>query len=562
MLHRTDSHERHAAVTLSVLGLFACIRAASATSGVVHQERIYGTHRNDNGNASALASWYGAKYAQRMERHGHSHNPVEGMRVARALASNKTINETIEHVTRDEAKNIGIAVYACAGIAITVYIALLCRSFWLLRSNVHRDDKDSNHYRWAVACHMMVFCFVNHIILFLPIAVQVPLEDKLRMSVLEYNILMGMRWGMGLLAAMVAPWLRRRIGWSRFMIYAYGSVTVAGLLIIWAVKSESYSATLACGCLLGFVTCCSNIIVEVVRTNLFSGSEQSTAAGLINTGMPLGVIFIMFMAPVLRHGASLELTFALGVAMGLIGLVSAFICGWIAAVLPADSANSVEHEITSTAVVLGKVWLPLAILTFGYMNIFALRENIAGMLMRSDGLDLLEANSVSVVPVVTLALTSAPVGYVMDQVGQRPFLLIVSSLGLGVSSHFQLGVAAEVRFVAMILYGLMWAMFQNAIWTTVSLAVRDNEADLAFSVVEGCQTSAVAVFSLAVGAALQCCGEYAGCFWLQVVCYAATFAAAVLCVWDHYANSSILAGTTKQGEMKDSSPIASATDLE
>lgn len=301
---------------------------------------------------------------------------------------------------------------------------------------------------------------------------------------------------------------------------------------------------------------------------LFPGSEQSTSDGLIQTGTPLGILLAMFLVPSVLHHTALQITMGLNIVMTALGMLSTIMFSRLVEVFPADVAAAVHGlegeqpavekldqkpkdalDHNSSLSILGRMAMPLTILLLGYGNILLLRENVGGMLMTTHGLTLAEADSLVAVPVVVLFVMSAPLGWVVDQVGNRPILCAISSLGMGIATRFQLSASMFVRFAAMTVYGAMWGIFQACVWTLFPLLVSDADVDFAFSIAEAGQTLFTALFSFVVGGVLYNSGQYQGALVLEVVCYACTIVGVLTWEWDRRYNNSVLSGVNKVDEL-------------
>ena len=115
------------------------------------------------------------------------------------------------------------------------------------------------------------------------------------------------------------------------------------------------------------------------------------------------------------------------------------------------------------------------------------------------GQSLSQANALMSIPFIISAVSSPFLGGLVDRVGQRATLLLVSCFLLG-GAHALLGWTLVHPTLALVMIGVGYSLYAAAIWPSVNYVVEKNKLGTAYGIITALQNIGLAVFPLIVGA--------------------------------------------------------------
>ena len=297
-----------------------------------------------------------------------------------------------------------------------------------------------------------------------------------------------------------------------------GLLTVGQALFAIGLSSSSYPLMVTGRVVFGLGGESLSVTQSAIIAMWFQDKELALALGISLSVSRLGSVFNDNMSPFLYNHGGLAAAgwFGFFICLASMGAVIVLIIieRATSAQLEANQAASTEPLPVDPPVDFNDIfklsrmyWLITASCLFVYTAILPFNVIAGKELQVRFGLELSVADALLGVPFIISAVASPFLGFAVDKLGKRAWLLLVSSAVL-VFAHCMLGLTMTYPAVGLVFIGIAYSLYAAAIWPSIPYVVEKQLVGTAYGLTTAVQNCGLAFGPLIAAAIYTSTHDY------------------------------------------------------
>jgi len=370
--------------------------------------------------------------------------------------------------------------------------------------------KNRSPFRWLVlflSCWAMLgsyYCYDN------PTALNTQIQDEYGLTSIQYNLLYSVYSIPNTILPLFGGALVDKIGADYSLVLFLSLCTIGQAIFAFGASIKSFIVMLIGRTVFGFGGESLTVAESAYLALYFTGKEVAFAMGLNLSLARSGSSLNDFVTLAVYNGTG-SIPFALWVGVFLLCLCLCFtilmivLDTWMSKkkenegyfVPKAESGEVVKiSDITDFGLIY---WLLCISCVVVYGCVLPWNNIGASEMQYTFGLSDSKGNSYLAIPYLTSAILTPPCGLMVDKIGHRCQLLLVSAIAL-CTSHYLFAFQTQITpLLGLILIGIGYSLYAAAIWPSIALVVKESKLGTAYGLITAIQNIGLATLPLIVG---------------------------------------------------------------
>ena len=360
--------------------------------------------------------------------------------------------------------------------------------------------------RWIVLIFASFLVFGNDYCYDIPQALENPLKEQLGIDEVKYNLLYSLYSLPNILLPFIGGYILDYFG-IKFGVLLYNFLIITGqALFTFGSYTHNYPLLIAGRVLFGTGAESLNVAQSTIVTMWFKGRELTTALGISLCICRLGSSLNSYLSPMLfSHFGNLGHVSFVGLGFTVMSLICGFVLiGMDQKYLKGEKYESSEKiEMSDIKSLNPSFWLMYFNAILCFMSFFPFLNVSNTYLQHRFGLTPTTAGTLLVIPYSVAGMLTPILGILVDRVGKKASLLVVTCLILSLN-HFYLvflpdSNGSDQAILPLVIFGVFFAMYTSLLIPCVSVIAEEKVLGSAMGIVYSGQNTGLTIGPLIVG---------------------------------------------------------------
>lgn len=369
---------------------------------------------------------------------------------------------------------------------------------------IEGQDKTTSWVRWLILLLSCITMFGSYYCYDNPSALQSQLQERMKLSDSDFNLFYSVYSYPNIILPLFGGILLNYLGPNIVMLVCILCVLTGQGIFSVAVSTNSYVLALIGRTVFGFGGETLSVASSTLLASWFRGKEVAFAMGINLTISRLGSVVNDNLSPALEKSSSLPAALWFGFFVVVVStfctLLVIFMDIWSTKKYGKSALDLEENSFSwkSMKNFSTSYWLITLSCLIVYSAILPFNNNASKFLQKEYGYTKKEAGAVMGIPFIISAVGSPFLGGLVDFVGMRAVLLLISS-GLLCMSHAFMAFSDITPYLTLSILGTAYCIYSSAMWPAIAYVVPHEDVGTAYGLTTAVQNAGLAAVPMIVG---------------------------------------------------------------